>query len=94
MDQWDLGIPRDQLPRRHFLGMPLSTSEPYGHRPMQPYEGLVSQLLSRGAAIPGAPGTCRACHHPLVWHQHRTRYKPCEVRQGCACRNFTHEEPR
>jgi hypothetical protein len=52
--------------------------------PLTPEEGQIIDRLSRGEAIPGAPGTCLGCHHAKVWHNPRNRIRECTV-EGCEC---------
>jgi len=47
-----------------------------------------ADALSRGEAVPGAPGACATCGHLTLWHGVNGRYrrKPC---QRCDCTAFT-----
>jgi hypothetical protein len=50
-------------------------------------EGQRIDRQARGEAIPGAPGACTrpGCAHPMIWHEHANRNRPCE---RCDCGGF------
>jgi hypothetical protein len=50
---------------------------------MTPEEGIVTDRLARGEAVPGGPGACGrdGCWHQMLWHD-RHGEKPCR-RCGC-----------
>src|ERR1700733_6287860 len=56
-------------------------------------EGIVTDRLAQGEAVPGAPGACDrpGCAHAKVWHNPRNRTREC---QQCDCPGYTRAEAR
>ena len=44
---------------------------------MSDYEGILTDRLSRGEAVPGGPGACDrpGCAHLILWHGEHGRYR-------------------
>jgi hypothetical protein len=53
---------------------------------MTPEEGIVTDRLARGEAVPGGPGACGrdGCWHQMLWHD-RPGTKPC---RRCSCPGY------
>lgn len=58
---------------------------------MTPAEGMLTDRLARGEAVPGGPGACArpGCGHAKVWHSATNRRHPCEQ---CNCPQFHTDE--
>ena len=56
--------------------------------PITPEHGRMTDALSRGESVPGAPGACATCGHLTLWHGDHGQYrnKPC---RKCQCAAFT-----
>lgn len=93
------GEAQDELPARCLIGWPVLVTVPFGHTPLQHYEGIILDLLGRGIRVPDHPSACQAqadgrmCGHARVWHKERTRQHPCEI-AGCGCLDFVRRSPR
>jgi hypothetical protein len=59
---------------------------------MTPAEGIVTDWLARGDAVPGGPGACArdGCAHAKVHHNLRNRVHQC---QRCTCPGWVHADP-